>query len=279
MLEKAFELFDKRVGLSELWYAMNPGGATSRTATDVQAKQEKASIRPDHMAKQVDKWMASCAQMEKICAYFSNVAGEDVKPLLGDVGAMLWDQLVTTEDPEVIVRETDASVESNSSKKPNRERDLYNLGQIFTPMSQQLDKHADVTGDTTQINNLNRRMFDALEEDFTGMEMGERQPPQPSPEEQQQQMQMQQQAEQQQMQQQMAMQQQSTIFNQQMEQATWQAEQARKQAEHDQELQQDQEKHDQDLDQDAEMARAKIAMQNAEARLKRIQTPRTATNA
>ncbi len=278
MLEKAFELFDKRVGLSELWYSMN-SGAASRTATDVQAKESKASIRPDHMAKQVDKWMASAAQMEKMCAYFSHVSGDDVKHLLGSVGAQLWDQLVTTEEVEVIVRETDASVESNSSKKPNRERDLYNLGQMYTPMSQQLDGHANATGDTTMINNLNERMFEALEGDFNGLAMGERKPPEPSPEEQQQQMQMQQQAEQEQMQQQQQMQMQATQFDQSMEQATFQAEQGRKQAEHAQAMQQDQEAHDQDLLQDEQEAQAKLRHQDALTRLSRIQTPRNAKNA
>ncbi len=260
ILEKTFELFDKRVGLSELWYAMNPGGAASRTATDVQAKQEKASIRPDHMAKQVGKWMATVAQTEKLCAYFTGVDGNDVRPLLGRVGAQLWDMLVTTADPEVIVRETDATVEVNSSRKPNRERDLANLGQIMPVLGQLLDKHADATGDTGQINALITKWGNAMEEDVSELMMGQRVPPPPPPEQMQQQ--------QQQMQEQAA-------AEQQIEQATFQAEQNRKQEEHGMELRQDQEKHDQDMTQDEQMARAKLAHQKAMTRLQAMKKPRT----
>ena len=221
------ELFDKRVGLSEIMYAMNVGGVASRTATDVQAKQEKASIRPDHMAKKVEQFMCEAAAMEKLCAFWSKggVRGQDIQPLLGSVGAGLWDQLFADADPEVVAREMLCTVVSGSAKKRNRSTELAGINQLYQPVSQQLGQYAATTTDTGPLNALNRKLFDALDVDGEGLDMGPMAPPpqQPDP--------------------------------------AIEQEAAMEQQRHEQEMAQGQEKHDQEID----LKQAELSLKEAEA--------------
>ena len=181
IVERLFELFDKRVGLTDLMYGMNAGGVASRTATDVKVKDERTSIRPDHMAQQVEGWQTEAARMEKICAYESGVSGEDVRPIVGTAGAVLWDQLFAGADPETIVREMDCTLEAQSVRKPNKEREVSNINQVYPAMQQSLDKHADVTGDTEPLNALHKKLGHAIELDMEDLRMGPRTPPPPEP--------------------------------------------------------------------------------------------------
>ncbi len=63
VVEMLTQLFEKRVGLSELLYGMT--AAQSRSAADAETKRAQMNIRPDHMAKQVEHWMEQCARQEK----------------------------------------------------------------------------------------------------------------------------------------------------------------------------------------------------------------------
>lgn len=177
VVDRVSEMFDKRVGLSDLWYAMNSGGI-SRSAADVRLKEEKASIRPEHLTKKVDDWMQEAGRMEKMAAYWSGVSGQDVRPLLGTVAAGLWDQLIASADPEELIYEMDVTVEPGASKRPNRQRDAANLGQVYSPLSRMLMGYAQATGDFGPINELNRRMMESMEVNPAGLQM---QPPQPPP--------------------------------------------------------------------------------------------------
>jgi hypothetical protein len=181
VVDRISEIFDRRVGLTDLMFGMNPGGAASRSATDVKAKTEKLSVRPDHMSKKIDGWMREAARMEKLCAYWAGVSGEHVRPLMGTLGALLWDKLVVQADPERIIREMDATVENGTARKPNRDRDAANMGQIYQPLSQQFTAYAQLTGDAGPLNALNAKMFESIEQEASGLEMGDWAPPPPPP--------------------------------------------------------------------------------------------------
>lgn len=183
VIANTMEMFDKRTGLTELWYSMNPGGAASRTARDVQAKQEKASIRPDHMAKKVEQWLTQVSAMEKLCAFWGDgrrpgVRGQDIQPLLGSVGAGLWDQLFANADPEVIAREMYCTVVAGTAKKRNHQTELAAVNQIYAPLSQQLGEYAQLTGDSEPLNALNNKLFEVLQYDGNDLKMGPWAPPQ-----------------------------------------------------------------------------------------------------
>lgn len=182
-------LFEKRTGLNELLYGNNPGGTQERTATGAQAKERMTQIRPDYMATQVESWMEEAADMEKFCARWY-VEGQDVRELVGDVGALLWDEKVVNTDPEIVVREMRATVAAGSTRKPNREKDAENFRGIASTVLPLLDKHADVTGDTGPVNAAIRLWGESADQDVAEFEMGPRQ--QQPPDEQTQQMQQQQ---------------------------------------------------------------------------------------
>ncbi len=259
--------FDKRVGLTDLAYGLNPGGVASRSATDAKAKDEKLSQRPRHMLAKVTRWMSQAAILEKQCAFFQGVSGSDVRPLLGSVGAALWDQLITQADPETVLREMDCTVEAESTRAPNRERDAANLAQITPQLLPELSKHADITGDTGPLNRLLDAYGKAIQQDLKPIAMGQRVPAPPPPEVQQQQQQEQQQAMQaQQMEQQQEMQ--VEQVKQQMEQQSHQQGLVQDQQSHQQDLVQDQQSHDQEMRQSEEEGQQKLFAMAEQARAK-----------
>ena len=232
IIDELFTVFDKRVGLADMLYGMSVA-ATPRTATDVRTKDEKLSVRPDHMATKVEEWLTEASTLEKIAAYFGGVAGRDVQPLLGETGAYLWDQHFANANPEVILGETDCTIEVGSARKPNREKDLANVQQLYPAMSQEFSKHADMTTDTSQLNVLHQKLGKAMQEDLTGLEMGPRMPPPPPPD------------------------------------AGPDPELEREEAKHEQDLTHREESHDQDLSQDAEKHTAAMRMERAKLTMAR----------
>ncbi len=181
IIDQVFTLFDRRVGLSEVLYGANVGGVASRTATDAKGKEQKASIRPRYMRKKVDSWMGELARMEKLCAYWAGVSGESVRPLMGETGARLWDRLIVEADPEMILHEMDATTESGSTRRPDKERDQDNINQVFPALAPILDNHADLTTDTQPLNELIQAFGDSLSFDMSDIKMGPRVPPPPPP--------------------------------------------------------------------------------------------------
>ena len=220
--------FDKRVGLSEILYSQDAGGRKDRSATDSKGKQEAASVRPQYMADKVESWLTEAARMERMCMLFSRVSGRDVAPLMGNMAAGAWDTLITNADPEVVLRETNCTIEASSARKPNKAREVSNMQGLLPAISQELSKHADVTGDTAPLNKLYEKYGESIEQDMSGLRMGQRMPPPPPPEVQQQQQQ-----------------------EMQAEQQAWQAEEERKAVSSQQEMQQDAATSQQDLQQDA----------------------------
>ena len=178
IIDHLFNLFDKRVGLSDLLFGMNPGAA-SRTAPDAETKRDALSIRPDYLASKVEQWQVEATRNEKICAYYSGVNGNNLRPLLGDVGAHIFDRTFANADEETVLREMTCSVVAGSARKPNRQRDAENLKEIYQPRSIQLMQYAETTGDTGPMNELNSRLDEAMEIKPGVAEMGPLAPPEP----------------------------------------------------------------------------------------------------
>lgn len=191
VIEMVMDMFDKRVGLTELLYGLNPGNKVSRTATDINVKQEMVSVRPEYMANKVEEWQSEAANLEKFCAAW-NVKGEWLRPLLGMGGSYLWDTLIAEEDPEIIVREMRASVEAGSGRKPNRQKEAAFIQGAAGYIIPALEAQANVTGDTSGLNEWFKITGEAFEMDMSGLTLGPRTPQPPSEEEMQMQQQMQQ---------------------------------------------------------------------------------------
>ena len=181
MIDRMTASFERRVGLNELLYGLNPGGTQSRTATDTEAKKDYLSVRPDYMAGCVEAWMTEASDMEKIATRW-HVEPQDVTDLFGQTGAMLWQQHITDEDPELVFREMRCTIQAGSAKKPNRQKDSQNMQAAMPVLVPELSKHADTTGDTGPINALIDHFGEANDLDVTDYRMGPRVPQAPPPE-------------------------------------------------------------------------------------------------
>lgn len=175
VIDRITQQFERRVGLNELLYGLNPGGAQSRSAEDVKTKKDYLSVRPDYMSGKVEAHQTELADMEKFCARWY-VEAKDVKDMFGTVGAHLWSVNVTSKDPELVLRDMRATVEAGSARKPNKEREAANMEAAIQFMFPELSKHADATGDTNPINAIIQKWGEAVDEDVDDMMMGERKP-------------------------------------------------------------------------------------------------------
>jgi hypothetical protein len=128
IIDQVSLMFDKRTGLSELMYGNNPGAA-SRTAEDAAIKRQSLSVRPDYFASQVEEWQSNVASMENLCTQVF-IKPSDVEPVLGWTGARLWESLIMTRPIEEVLRDTQMTIEAGSARKPNKDRDVANIGQF-----------------------------------------------------------------------------------------------------------------------------------------------------
>jgi len=176
------ELFEKRVGLSELIYGMT--AHQSRSAADAETKRSQMNIRPDHMAKQVEHWMEQCARQEKMVARWS-ITAKDIETVLGPTESQLWQQFITNSPVEETVREIECTVTANSVRKPNKERESANMAQVMSVAMPEFSKHADTTSDTGPLNKLLDKWGKSIDQDMSDFQIGPRTPPPPGPEQQQ----------------------------------------------------------------------------------------------
>lgn len=167
MIDYISMMFDKRVGLMELMYGLNPGGKVTRTAADATIKGEAVNVRPEYMASQVEGWQTEIADLERIAAG-DGVRGDTLTPLLGKAGAQLWTMLITNADPKVYMREMKSRLEANSMRKPNKRRESENMQQFGAFMLPVAQWYAGATGNTEPLNAFLKSMGKAVEQDVDG---------------------------------------------------------------------------------------------------------------
>jgi hypothetical protein len=151
VLVQMIDLFEKRTGLTDLVY-----GETStqlRSAAEADVKQTNANVRPGDMAQVVEDWASECARKEMACARWV-ITPQDVQPVLGSLGAWLWQTEVLTTDPASMFHQFECGVEAGSTKRPNRERDAANLQNAMQILFAPLFQYAQMTGDVRPINKL-----------------------------------------------------------------------------------------------------------------------------
>lgn len=124
-IEFLLSLVEKRTGLSDMLYGGN-AGANPRSATEYQGKLDTVNIRPEHMQRKVAAWQSEIADKEVLCAYV-HVRSSDISEQLGPLGVAAWDELVTNEEPESILRGSKAVIEASDLRRPNKARDMADL--------------------------------------------------------------------------------------------------------------------------------------------------------
>jgi hypothetical protein len=135
------DMFDKRVGLTELVYGQTRNQL--RSASEAQVKQDNMSIRPDDMSNAVEDWMSACARKEAMAARWL-LQARDVAPVLGPLGAEAWNMHLNAAGGDQmgsVAREFDYRIESGSARKPNkmyRQEQMQNALQVLGPVLQGL---------------------------------------------------------------------------------------------------------------------------------------------
>jgi hypothetical protein len=117
IMQAVSEMFDKRVGLTELVYGMTRN--QFRSAAEAQVKSEQISVRPDDMANVLEDAMSCLSRKEALAARWL-LQPQDVAPILGPIGAQVWQTLVQEIDVHGLAREFDYRIEAGSARKPNK---------------------------------------------------------------------------------------------------------------------------------------------------------------
>jgi hypothetical protein len=186
MVAEVLELIDRRTGLSELLYGMT---ATSmRSATEANVKNQNLAIRPDDMASSVENSLSEVAVREMQAARWF-VEPQDVEPVLGQMGAMVWQNYILTQDADQVVRCFDYRIEAGSARKPNKATKIAQLNEMGQTIGQVLAQFA-TEGAVGPFNAYVTELAKAHDMDPSPFLLPEPDPNQPSPEEQQLQMEM-----------------------------------------------------------------------------------------
>jgi hypothetical protein len=180
ILSSLMDQFERRTGLTELMYGLGPRGAGIRSATDASNRQSMVAIRPDHMASKVEEWQTEIAQREAL-AIKHEIEGKDVRDLMGELGAKVWDKFITEADFENIIHDVEFRIEANSARKPNKDRDVENVNQALPIFLTFLLEYAKEYRNYEPYNWLVKKWGKAIEEDVTGMLIPPPPPPEPDP--------------------------------------------------------------------------------------------------
>jgi hypothetical protein len=171
------EMFDKRVGLTELTYGISR--QQMRSATEANVKGQAVSVRPDDMANALEDAMSVIARKEAIAARWL-LQAKDVAPVLGPLGAQAWDMHLSSNtgvDVGVIGREFDYRIESGSARKPNKDTRIDQMQQAVQTLGPILSSLATGMGNVEPFNRLMSDWANSLDLDASGYML----PPPPPP--------------------------------------------------------------------------------------------------
>lgn len=188
LIEFVSDMFDRRVGLTAGAYGQNENNTQNRTAEETVAKSRAINVRPEYMQKQVVDWQSRVAAAEAFCTRWF-VTGEDVKGLLGPMGAMMWDKLIVSSDVELVVRQFEYTVAAASIRRPNRDRDIGNYQQIMGQVAPVFAGYGQATGNYGPFNGMMSEWARLHDADVSKLEIPAPEPPTPEAQQAQQQMQ------------------------------------------------------------------------------------------
>jgi hypothetical protein len=143
--------FEKRVGLTELMYGTT--ASSYRSAAEAQVKSDQLRIRPDDMANRVEDSMSDVARKEAFMARW-HLEGVDVEPMLGQMGAQFWDQLIAPSDPTALLHSLECRIEAGTARKPNKDKEVADGNAAMTTLFQPMYEYATLSGNVGPVNAL-----------------------------------------------------------------------------------------------------------------------------
>ncbi len=157
VLEQEMEAFDKASGLTGLMYG-SAGGY--RSAAEFKGKQENGTAPLEDMASRMEDTMALVARKEMMAARYLLQSEDDVEPILGKLGASMWERFIASRDFSSIAREFHYRIEAGSMRKPNKETQQANITQALQGWMPAL-QFALGHGDVDPVNDLWQKWCDA----------------------------------------------------------------------------------------------------------------------
>jgi hypothetical protein len=168
IIELVSDLFDKRTGLTESAYGRNEDGTQNRTAEETAAKTRAVGVRPEYMQKKVLRWQCRVAATEAFVTRWF-VKAQDTVPLLGQAGAMLWQQFVESTDVELVARQMNYTVAAASIRRPDRNRDISNFQTMSQHFAALVQAFGEMNGDFTQANGMLKKFGELHDMDMSGL--------------------------------------------------------------------------------------------------------------
>jgi len=153
MIAQVMSEFEKAVGLNELLYGVTR--RQIRSATEGKILEAHATTRLDDMSMRVNEAAAKVAKREAFMARWL-YEGDDLRRILGEYEAQIWDQYVVPDDIEALIRDFEITIEADSARRPNRAAQLDRLQEMFQLVGPQLVQLA-AQGITKPFNAFMRR--------------------------------------------------------------------------------------------------------------------------
>lgn len=178
LIQFVSDMFDKRVGLTAPAYGLNADGTQNRTAEETLAKSRAVNVRPESMQKKVVGWQSRIAQSEAFVTRMF-VGGNDVLPLVGPIGAHLWEQHVSGADIELITRQFQYTIEASSIRRPNRDRDIGNYQTVLAQFMPIVQQYGQSSGNYEPFNYLMQKWAEYHDADLDGAAIPSPEPPTP----------------------------------------------------------------------------------------------------
>lgn len=168
VLELLNDIFDKRMGMTPFVYGQNDGGTQDRTASTTEARKQAVGVRPEHMQKKVVEWQSRVASVEAMLTWMF-VKARDVEPLLGSVGAQMWQQHIENADHELVMRQMKYEVAASSVRRPNRERDISNFAELGTRFLPMVQAYGQLSGNYEPANGYLKRFGELHDMEMDGL--------------------------------------------------------------------------------------------------------------
>lgn len=124
-----------------------------RSAEEANVLQSASQLRPQDMANEVKAWLARVLRKTAIAARYLQ-SGKDLVSVLGQYGAMAWDNGIRTRNMADLFRESTFNVETGKGRPQDINTDLENINQAMQFMLPAMDRAYQMSGDPSGFNGL-----------------------------------------------------------------------------------------------------------------------------
>lgn len=122
-----------------------------RSAHEAQVVENASRLRPDDMTAKMQAFLARVTRKQAIASRWL-LTGEDMVTILGQYGAMAWDQSIRTQDVRELFRESTFNVETGKGRPLDIQSDLDNINQAMQFVFPAFMQYYQTTGDPSQLN-------------------------------------------------------------------------------------------------------------------------------